>query len=99
MRISNEAAMRELINKKPADQPVKDFCQEHQIGEAKYYYWASKLKRQSIPIAGTDNRGFIPLKINGGLEEGLPLAKIVLNNGNSITVYSLMALNVLRDLL
>jgi hypothetical protein len=44
MRISNEAAMRELINKKPADQPVKDFCQEHQIGEAKYYYWASKLK-------------------------------------------------------
>lgn len=91
--------MRELINNKPADQPVKDFCREHQIGEAKYYYWATKLKKQSIPVAGTGNRGFIPLKVKGGLEEGLPLARIVLNSGNSIAVYNLMVFNVLRDLL
>lgn len=99
MPISNEAAMRELINKKPADQPVKDFCREHQIGEAKYYYWTSKLKKQSIPVAGTDNGGFIPLKVNGGLEDGLPLARIVLNSGCSITVYNPMVFNLLRDLL
>ena len=99
MQISNEAAMRGLINNKPADQPVKDFCREHQIGEAKYYYWTRKLKRQSIPVAGMDSRSFIPIKVNGGIEDGLPLARIVLSSGCSITVYNPIVFNVLRDLL
>lgn len=62
MPISNEAATHALINSKSADQPVKDFCRDRQIGEAKYDYWVSKLKKQSIRVAGTDNWHFIPLK-------------------------------------
>lgn len=49
MPISNEAATHALINSKSADQPVKDFCRDRQIGEAKYDYWVSKLKKQSNP--------------------------------------------------
>lgn len=97
MPTSNEAAMRELINNKPADQSVKDFCREHQIGEARYYYWNRKLKEQAASVSDADNRGFIPLKVSGGMEEGLPLAKILLNSGNSIIVYNPRVFNMLGD--
>jgi len=88
MSISNEEAMRELVSIRPADQSVKDFCQEHHIGEAKFYYWNSKFKKQQVSFVAKDKSGFIPLKIKGSIEEGRPLARIALNSGNSITVFT-----------
>ncbi|MGH7239951.1 MAG: IS66 family insertion sequence element accessory protein TnpA [Candidatus Saccharimonadales bacterium] len=99
MSISNDEAMCELISMRPAAQSIKDFCREHHIGEAKFYYWNRKLKNQQASFAAKDNSGFIPLKVKGSIEEGRPLARITFNSGSSITVYNPVVFSLLRDLL
>jgi hypothetical protein len=40
---------------------IRDFCANHHINEAKFYYWKNKLKDQLPP-----KRGFVPVVFESG---------------------------------
>jgi hypothetical protein len=40
---------------------IRDFCANHQMNEAKFYYWQNKLKGQLPP-----RKGFVPLVFENG---------------------------------
>jgi len=40
---------------------IRDYCANHQINEAKFYYWQNKLKGQLPP-----KRGFVPVVFENG---------------------------------
>lgn len=50
---------------------IRDYCANHQMNEAKFYYWQNKLKGQLPP-----KRGFVPVVF----ENGKQLASTRLNN-------------------
>ncbi len=52
---------------------IRDYCANHQINEAKFYYWQTKLKGQLPP-----KRGFVPVVFENG--EHLPSNQVPVRN-------------------
>jgi hypothetical protein len=44
---------------------IRDFCTNRQMGEAKFYYWQNKLKRQLPP-----KKGFVPVVFENQQQRG-----------------------------
>ena len=46
---------------------IRDYCANHQMNEAKFYYWQNKLKEQLPP-----KRGFMPVIFENGRQSQAP---------------------------
>lgn len=61
----NVEEMQYLISEQAAsDLTVKQFCKEHQLSEAVFYYWQKKLKGEKP--RGVASAGFKEIAVNAG---------------------------------
>jgi hypothetical protein len=83
MQSTNQSKMLALINQKPADKKVRDYCKENEISEAVYFYWRNKInKKHQSPAVSS----FIPIQVTNS--SGGALASIQLPGGAVINVFS-----------
>lgn len=69
-RSGREREMLALIGEQKASQvPVKDFCKQHGLSQAAYYYWQKKFRRSQQAGSGQPG-GFILLKKEPELSPG-----------------------------
>ncbi|MDX9884021.1 MAG: hypothetical protein RBS73_18325 [Prolixibacteraceae bacterium] len=84
---------------------IRDFCANHQINEAKFYYWQNKLKGQLPPKSG-----FVPMVFSNGKQFPSNRVPVVNNqesfsceisypNGVSVKLGGLPDVQVLQSLL
>lgn len=87
--------MAELLQRKAADQSIKDFCLQNNLSEARYYYWRRKL----MGNAEENKEGFISVKVKNTFSDGIPLATLEFPTGNRLTIYDSSILPILKTLL
>jgi hypothetical protein len=88
----------DLIGNKPSSQSVRTFCQEHNLSEARYYYWRNKLNKsqQVAPKEGADV--FIPIQVKGSAAGKSLLASVDLLGKAVVHVYDISVFAVLRHI-
>jgi len=94
MELSKQERMLTLVGSKSLDQSVSDFCTEHQINPATFYYWQKK-HRQQEPEQGAV--GFAAVEVD--VAKGNPVATVQLSGGAMITLYHPEALSYIQALL
>jgi transposase-like protein len=94
MESSKQERMLTLVGSKSADQSVSDFCTEHQISSASFYYWQKKY-RQGEP--GKDAEGFAAIELE--VPAGSAVATVQLPGGALITLYHVEAFSYIQPLL
>ena len=94
MQLSKQERMLALVGSKSADQSVSDFCAEHQITPATFYYWQKK-HRQQEPMQ--DGEGFATVEVE--VAKDSPVATVQLPGGALITLYHPEALSYIQALL
>jgi hypothetical protein len=83
-----------LIQQKPAEASVKEFCQANNIRVSNYFYWRKKFSQQ---IGNEPSSGFLPIQV--ATVSGSALASIQLPGGAVITVFSAEAFSFIHSLL
>ena len=94
MQLSKQERMLTLVGSKSPDQSVSNFCAEHQITPATFYYW-QKRHRQQDPEQGAG--GFAAVEVEMAM--GSPVATVQLPGGALITFYHPEALSYIQALL
>ena len=94
MELSKQARMLALVASKSPDQYVLEFCTEHQINAACFYYWQKKYRQREPAL---EEAGFSPVELDG--PSGAPVATIRLIGGAMITLYDAAAFSFLSSLL
>lgn len=96
MAIHKSDSIAELLNSKPEEQSVKQFCLENNLTEARYYYWRRRL-------SGLDNEqkdnGFIAVKVNRSFSISNPVATLEFPTGARLAIYDPAVLPNLKALL
>ncbi len=88
---------------------IRDYCTNHQINEAKFYYWQNKLKGQLPPKGGFVPVVFengqhlrssqVPVRNNQDVQHSAFSCEISYPNGVSVKLGSLPDVQVLQSLL
>ncbi|MDR3712341.1 MAG: hypothetical protein P4L51_05960 [Puia sp.] len=94
MQLSKQERMLTLVGSKSPEKSVSDFCAEHQITQATFYYWQKK-QRQQDPEQ--DVAGFDAIEVE--MAKGSPVATVELPGGALITFYHPEALSYIQALL
>ncbi|HTI91464.1 MAG TPA: transposase [Puia sp.] len=94
MELSKQERKLTLVGSKPPDQSVSDFCKEHQITQATFYYWQKKHRQQEPE---QDAVGFAAVEVE--MTKGSLVATVQLPGGALITLYHPEALCYIQALL
>jgi hypothetical protein len=94
MELSKQDRMLALVASKSPDQSVLEFCTDHQIRPACFYYWQKKHRQQEPAL---EEAAFSPVELDA--LSGVPVATVRLTGGALVTLYDAAAFSYLGPLL
>jgi hypothetical protein len=94
----NAQMMMALVAGKSSDQPVRLFCQENNLSEARYYYWRNKLNKSQQGASNEGSDAFIPIQVKGSTTSKSLLASVDLLGRAVVHVYDISVIAALKHI-